>query len=149
MEVERLGRVVAVALLALLTPVACAALGVGTPSASGLPSSPGSASPAVQSGGGAEAPTAEAFLTNTWQTGYWAVPASRQPQRHACNARDRVLVPSDQEVIDHTLLGQVHTKPADAPLEPALDRSTTETALGPAPSKPEVTPVATRYLRSR
>jgi hypothetical protein len=107
MEVERLGRVVAVALLALLTPVACAALGVGTPSASGLPPSPGSASPAVQSGGGAEAPTAEAFLTNTWQTGYWAVPASRQPRRHVSITRDRVLVPSDHEVIDHTLLGQV------------------------------------------
>ena len=150
MEVERLGRVVAVALLALLTPVACAALGVGTPSASGLPPSPGSATPAVQPDGGEEAPTAEAFLTNMRQPGYWAVPASQQSPRHASNARDRVIVSSDHEVIDHTLPGQVYTEPAvDAPLEPALDRSTTETALGPATSKPEVTPVATRYLRSR
>jgi hypothetical protein len=150
MERERLGRVVAVALLALLTPVACAALGVGTPSASGLPPSSGSASPAVQPDDGEEAPTAEAFLVNTWRTGLWADLASRQPQRHASNARDRVFVSSDHEVIDRTLPGQVRTEPdTDAPLEPALGRSTTETALGPATSKPEVTPVATRYLRSR
>lgn len=85
MEGERLGRVVAVTLLALLTPVACAALGVGTPSASGLPPSPGSASPAVQPEGGREATTAVTEVTETTeelipmiirQTGYWAVPAS-------------------------------------------------------------------------
>jgi hypothetical protein len=79
MEGERLGRVVAVALLALLTPVACAALGVGTPSASGLPPSSGSASPAVQPDDGGEAPTAvtdNTLPTTIRQTGYWAVPAS-------------------------------------------------------------------------
>jgi hypothetical protein len=85
MEGERLGRVVAVARLALLTPVSCAALGVGTPSASGLPLSSGSATPAVQSDDGREAPTAldevtevtdEVFSMIIRQAGYWAVPAS-------------------------------------------------------------------------
>lgn len=88
MEGERLGRVVAVALLALLTPVACAALGVGTPSASGLPPSSGSASPAVQPDDGAEAPTAvtkdEVLTTTLRQAGYWAVPAG-----HSHDARVR------------------------------------------------------------
>lgn len=96
MDLERLGRVVAVALLALLTPVACAALGVGTPGASGLPSSPGSASPAVQQGDGVEAPTAatstdEALLTTVRRTGLWAVPVSQQAQRRANNADPKVL----------------------------------------------------------
>jgi hypothetical protein len=85
MEGERLGRVVAVALLALLTPVACAAFGVGTPSVSGLPLSSGSAPPAVQSDDGREAPTAVSEVTEITeeefpmiirQAGYWAVPAS-------------------------------------------------------------------------
>jgi hypothetical protein len=100
MELARLGRVVAVALLALLTPVACAALGVGTPGASGLPSSPGSASPAVQQGDDEEASTAvttdksttdEALLTIVRRTGLWAVPASQLAQRRANNAEPKVL----------------------------------------------------------
>jgi putative membrane protein len=97
MALERLGRIVAVALLALLAPVACAAIGVGTPGASGLPSSPRSASPAAQQGDGAEASTAapptseEAFLTIVRQTGLWAVPASQQAQRRASNAELKVL----------------------------------------------------------
>jgi hypothetical protein len=82
MEGERLGRVVAVALLALLTPVACAALGVGTPSVSGLPPSDGSASPAVQPYGGEEATTADStedvFPNTVHQAGYWAVPVGQQ-----------------------------------------------------------------------
>lgn len=130
MEGERLGRVVAVALLALLTPVACAAVGVGTPSASGLPPSSSSASPAVQLEDGEEAPTAEAFEIIIRSTGHWAVPAGPQPRRHATQARDRVTVPSLNDVID-LLTGEVHTEPAtDALLEPALGGSTTETALG-------------------
>lgn len=149
MERERLGRVAAVALLALLTPVACAALGVGTPSASGLPPSPGSASPAARQGCGEEAPT-EAFLTVTRRTGYWAVPASQPSRRHASNARVRVFVPSDNDVVDHlTSPGSSGQVTADAPPEPALAEATTETAPGPAASTPEVTPVATRHLRSR
>lgn len=128
MEGERLGRVVAVTLLALLTPVACAAAGVCTPSASGLPSSSGSASPAVQPDGGEEAPTAEAFVIIIRPTGHWAVPANRQPRRYVSEARVRVSVPSDN-VFDHPT-SQVHTGPAEALLEPALNRSTTETALG-------------------
>jgi hypothetical protein len=109
MDTGRLGRVVAVALLALLTPVACAALGVGTPVVSGLPPSPGSASPAVQQGGGAEAPTGSCTETElqptTRRTGYWAVPASHQPRRHASKARVRVFVPSDHDVVDREVTG--------------------------------------------
>lgn len=99
MEGERLGRVVAVALLALLTPVACAAFGVGTPSASGLPPSPGSASPAVQSDDGEEASTSQ-FTEETStvrHTGLWAAPVHHRARQHA-RSRVRVLVPPVNDV---------------------------------------------------
>lgn len=87
MEGERLGRVVAVTLLVLLTPLACAAFGFRTPSASGLPPLSGSASPAAQPDDGAEANpgpvTDEAFLTTVRQTGLWAIQAGQQAQQKA------------------------------------------------------------------
>jgi putative membrane protein len=90
MEGERLGRVVAVTLLALLTPLASAAFGLGTPAASGLPSLSGSALPAAQPGDDEEATTGpvtdEAFLTTVRQTGLWAIPAGRQAEEQADNA---------------------------------------------------------------
>jgi hypothetical protein len=98
MDGERLGRVVAVTLLALPTPVALAAVGMGTPGASGLPPFPGSASPAVQLGGGGEATTNEMSPTHVRPTGYWAVPVSQQSRRYASDARVRVIVPSDNDV---------------------------------------------------
>ncbi len=77
----------AVALFALLVPLACAAIGVGAPTAAGLTASFGSAAPAAQPDGGAEAPTGpvtdEAFLTIVRQTGRWAVPAGQQAQERA------------------------------------------------------------------
>jgi predicted outer membrane protein len=89
MEGERLGRVVSVALLALLVPLACAAFGVGTPAASGLPPSSASAPPAAQPDDGEEATTGpvtdEAFLATVRQTGRWAVPAGQQAQQRASN----------------------------------------------------------------
>jgi hypothetical protein len=91
MDKERLGRVVAVALLALLTPVACAALGVGTPSVSGLPSSSGRATPAARPADGEEASTAEAPVnTILVHTGLWAAPVSHHLVRHASEERVRV-----------------------------------------------------------
>ncbi len=85
-----LGRVVAVTLLVLLTSLACAAFGVGTSAASGLPSSSGSASPAAQPDDDAEASTGpvtdEAFLITVRRTSLWAVPAGRQAQQQADNA---------------------------------------------------------------
>lgn len=97
MEGGRLGRVVAVTLLVLLTPLACAAFGVGTPAASGLPSLSGCASPAAQPGsdveGDAEATTGpvtdEAFLISVRQTGLLAIPAGRQAEDKADNAELR------------------------------------------------------------
>lgn len=90
MEGERLGRVVAVTLLALLTPLAFAAIGLGTPVASGLPSSSRSASPAAQPGDDAEATTGpgtdEAFLTTVRQASLWAIPAGRLAEEQADNA---------------------------------------------------------------
>ena len=90
MEGERLGRVVAVALSALLIPVACAAMGLGTPTASGHPPLAGSASPAAQPDDGGEAPTGpvtdEAFLTSMRQNGLWIVTAGEQAQNKANNA---------------------------------------------------------------
>jgi hypothetical protein len=132
MEGERLGRVVAVALLALLTPVACAAIGAGTPSVSGLPPSDDSASPAVQPYGGEEAPTTrsieEAFQKTVRQAGYWAVPAGQQPRRDACDKRVHASV---------------------LPVHQVVEGSTTQSARGPATSAPEATPIAMRYLRAR
>jgi hypothetical protein len=132
MEGERLGRVVAVALLALLTPVACAALGVGTPSVSGLPPSDGSASPAVQPYGGEEAPTTisiqEVFSNTVRQAGYWAVPASQQSPRDACDTRVRASV---------------------FPVRQVVEGMATQSARGPATSAPEATPIAMRYLSAR
>lgn len=119
MDKERVGRVVAVALLALLTPVACAALGVGTPSVSGLPSSPGCATPAARSDDGEEASTAEATVNTTIvHTGPWAASVSHHLARHARDERVRV--------IDHT----------------------TRTGTGDLDYL-EATPVAMRYLRTR
>ncbi len=92
MEGERLGRVVAVTLLALLTPLACAAFGFCTPAASGLPPSIGSAPPAALLGGGVEAtqpPTDEAFLKSVRQTMLWAIPAGQQAQQQAENEQLR------------------------------------------------------------
>lgn len=89
MEGERLGRVVAVSLLALLIPLTCAVIGMSTAAAAGLPPSFGSASPAAQPEDGAEATgpvTDEAFLTMVRQTGRWAVPASQQAQERASSA---------------------------------------------------------------
>jgi putative membrane protein len=88
MEGERLGRVVAVTLLALLAPLASAAFGLGTPAASGLPSLSGSASPAAQPGDDATTGpvTDEAFLTTVRQAGLWAIPAGRQAEEQADNA---------------------------------------------------------------
>jgi hypothetical protein len=126
MDGERLGRVVAVTLLALLTPVACAAAGLGTPVASGLPPSPGSASPAVQLGDGVEATTAETFHDQHAADRTLGSPVSHQSRRYASSARVRVIVPFEKTW-----------------------SSTTTTALGPATSTPEATPVAMRYLRSR
>jgi hypothetical protein len=140
MEGERLGRVVAVALLALLTPVACAALGVGTPSVSGLPPSNGSASPAVLSCDGEEAPTStsteDEFPNTVRQAGYWAVPASPQPQRHARDTRVRAFV-SPVHLVDHnkTYLETTGVVTA-APPEPARTGSTTETARDRRPRHP-------------
>jgi hypothetical protein len=135
MEEERLGRVVAVALLALPAPVACAAVGVGTPSASGLPPSSSSASPAVQLDGGEEAPTDQAFQITPRRAGHWAVPTSHQPRRHVSKTRVRVFVSSDHDVVDRNLTGLESTKPVTSvPLEPARVRSATVTALGPATS---------------
>jgi predicted outer membrane protein len=79
---------VAVTLLALLTPLACAVFGVGTPAASGLPPSIGSAPPAALSGGGVEAtqpPSDEAFLKSVRQTMLWAIPAGQQAGQRAEN----------------------------------------------------------------
>lgn len=144
MEGERLGRVVAVALLALLTPVACAALGVGTPSASGLPPSPGSASPAVQPDDGEEATTTGAFTegTNTVRhTGLWAAPV-RHLAQHAVT-RVRVCVSPVNDVVDDTT-GLANTRPVsgNARVESAPPGSATVTALGPATPTPGVPPVA-------
>ncbi|MFC4855331.1 DUF4142 domain-containing protein [Actinophytocola glycyrrhizae] len=80
----------AVTLLVLLIPLACSALGLGTRVASGLPSLPGSASPAARPGDGEEATTGpvtdEAFLISVRQTSRWAIPAGQQAQRQADNA---------------------------------------------------------------
>lgn len=87
MEGERLGRVVAVTLLVLLIPLACAVFGINTPAASGLPPSIGSAPPAALTGGGVEAPaqplTDEAFLISVRQTVLWAIPAGQQAEQRA------------------------------------------------------------------
>lgn len=87
MEGERLGRVVAVTLLVLLIPLACAASGLGIPAASSLPSSSVGASPAAQPDDDAEAPTGpvtdEAFLISVRKTGLWAIPAGRQAEQKA------------------------------------------------------------------
>ncbi|MFL6126692.1 hypothetical protein [Actinophytocola sp.] len=141
----------AVALPSLPTPVAHAVVGVSTPAVPGLPPLPGSASPAVPPDRGVEASTAEAFLVDRRPTGSWAVPASpRQPRRYASEARVRVSVSPDNDVVDH-LTGTESTRPdtAYAPPEPAHAGSTTTTALGPATPTPGVTPVAMRHLRSR
>jgi predicted outer membrane protein len=78
-----------VTLLVLLVPLACAAFGIGTPAASGLPPLSGSAPPAAQPDDGAEAPlvpvTDEAFLTTVRQTGLWAIPAGQKAERQAEN----------------------------------------------------------------
>lgn len=90
MEGERLGRVVAVTLLVLLTPLACAVFGLGTPAASGLPSLSGSALPAAQPDDDEEATagpvTDEAFLTTVRQTSLWAIPAGQLAEQQADNA---------------------------------------------------------------
>jgi hypothetical protein len=87
MEGERLGRVVAVTLLVLLIPLACAASGLGIPAASSLPSSSVGASPAAQPDDDAEAPmgpvTDEAFLISVRKTVLWAIPAGRQAEEKA------------------------------------------------------------------
>jgi predicted outer membrane protein len=227
MEGERLGRIVAVALLSLLIPLACAAFGVSTASASGLPPSIGSASPAAQPGGGVEAPTDETFLSIVRRTGLWVIPTGQQARQRAGNADvkeigqeladDLTTLDAEAAVIaadlgvrlpnqaseeqqgwlselagksgaDYDLafanrlrgaLGEVFLIAAqtragtwnddvrafashvndvvdrhmtslentglvtdDAPPEPARTDQTTETALGPATSIPEVTPVA-------
>jgi hypothetical protein len=165
MDAERLGRVVAVALLALLTPVACAALGVGTPSASGLPPSPGSASPAVQPDDGEEASTSSfTEETNTVRrTGLWAAPVRHLARQHA-RSRVRVLVPPVNDVVDDQT-GRADTRPVteNAWVGVHAHGSPAETALGPATPIPGVTPVAStsttggddisvglvRHLRSR
>jgi hypothetical protein len=114
MEGERLGRVVAVALLALPTPVACAALGVGKPVASGLPPSPGSASPAVQPDDGVEAPTGALKTYNQFlntavrRTGLWAAPV-RYLAQHA-RTRVRVFVSPVNDVVDKSA-GLANTRP--------------------------------------
>jgi hypothetical protein len=98
MEGERLGRVVAVALSASPTPVACAAFGVSIPAVPGLPPSSGSASPAVQPDDGEEATTATTgvvtdiqFLnTDVRRTGLWAAP-EHYLALHT-RSRDRVCV---------------------------------------------------------
>ncbi|GAB1516002.1 DUF4142 domain-containing protein [Actinophytocola sp. KF-1] len=83
----------AVTLLVLLTPLACAASGAGVPAASGLPSLSGGASPAAQPDNDAEAPagpvTDEAFLISVRKTGLWAIPARRQAEEQADNAELR------------------------------------------------------------
>jgi hypothetical protein len=140
MEGERLGRVVAVALLALLTPVACAALGVGTPSVSGLPSSHGSASPAVQPCDGEEAPTstssADEFPNTVRRAGYWAVPARQQPRRHARDTRVLAFV-SPVHLVDHKMTHlEVTGVVTAAPPEPARTGSTTEAARDRRPRHP-------------
>lgn len=78
MEGEGLGRVVAVTLPVLLTPLACAAFGMGTPAASGLPSLSGGAPPAAQPDDGEEAPA-----------GPCAIPAGQQARQQANNAEPR------------------------------------------------------------
>jgi hypothetical protein len=149
MEGERLGRVVAVALSASPTPVACAAFGVSIPAVPGLPPSSGSASPAVQPDDGEEATTATTgvvtdiqFLnTDVRRTGLWAAP-EHYLALHT-RSRDRVCVSLQNEVVDTT--GLVRTRPItgttwtkSTPPGPA-----TETALGPAtPMRPGVPPVA-------
>jgi hypothetical protein len=95
MEGERLGRVVAVALLALLTPVACAALGVCTPSASGLPPSSGSASPAVPPDDGEEASTTnEAFQAANRVLGGPGQPTVQTARERSAGPRVRSLRPT-------------------------------------------------------
>ncbi len=95
MEGERLGRVVAVTLLVLLIPLACAAAGLGLPVASSLPSSSVGASPAAQPDDDAEAPTGpvtdEAFLISVRKTSLWAIPAGRQAEQKADDVALREL----------------------------------------------------------
>jgi predicted outer membrane protein len=115
MEGERLGRVVAVTLLALLTPLACAVFGFGTPVASGLPPSIGSAPPAALTGGGVEATqplTDEAFLKSVRQTVLWAIPAGQQAEQQAV---DEQLKDIGRELADDlTALGDEATAVATA-----------------------------------
>src|SRR5262245_15056838 len=140
MEGERLGRVVAVTLLAVLTPVACAALGVGTPSASGLPSSLGCASPAVQPNDGVEAATGartdeQIQIVTVRRTGLWAAPV-RQPAQHA-RARVRVFV-SPAKAVVNDLVRPAYTEPvADiAWVESTRSGLATASALGPVTPRP-------------
>ncbi|MFI7675835.1 DUF4142 domain-containing protein [Actinophytocola sp. NPDC049390] len=97
----------AVTLLVLLIPLACAALGVGTSAASSLPSSAGGASPAAQPDDDEEATTGpvtdEAFLISVRQTSLLAIPAGRQAQEQADNAELRDIgrgLADDLETLD-------------------------------------------------
>lgn len=106
MEGERLGRVVAVTPLSQLSPVACAASMLGVTGVSGLPPPLGSASPAVQSNGGEEAPTgARTNQPTVRRTGLWAAPVSHQQKRHA-HAGSRV----------HNALGPATSTPEVTPV---------------------------------